>query len=264
MLAGVSTASLYPLETEKAVSTLGDLGVRNIELFANDTSELEGDIKEQIKQFISKNNMNVLSVHPFSSPLETHFLFSDYPRRVKTIVNIYRQYFEFAHDIGAKLFVLHGAYREARCTDATCVERYLMLSDIAADYGITIAQENVHYCRSGSIEFLKYMQRESGGRAKFVLDIKQAVRAGYDPKEVVKALGSDIIHIHVSDNKPGADCLPVGKGTYDIAGLISELNAVGFIGGLIVELYRRNYGEYTELTDSVKRLENIIALYDKG
>ncbi len=264
MLAGVSTASLYPLETEKAVSTLGELGVRNIELFVNDTSELDGDVKEQIKLYTTENKMNIVSVHPFSSPLETHFLFSDYPRRVKTITDIYRQYFVFARDVGAKLFVLHGAYREARCTDETCVERYLMLSDIAADYGITIAQENVHYCRSGSLDFLRYMQRECGGRAKFVLDIKQAVRAGYDPKEVVKALGSDIIHIHVSDNKQGADCLPVGKGTYDIAGLVSELNGVGFDGVLLVELYRRNYGEYTELTDSVNRLENIISLYNQG
>ncbi len=258
MITGVSSASLYPLETERAVQMLGELGVRNIEIFVNDSSELHGDIRREIISCIKKYGMNIVSVHPFASPLETHFLFSDYKRRVETIMGIYREFFGFAREAGAKIFVLHGAYKGARCSDEEYAERYLMISDAAAEYGLTVALENVHYCKSGSVEFLEKLQSACYGRAKFVLDIKQAVRAGYDPKDFVKALGGDIIHLHVSDNRPDADCLPIGMGTYDFSGLLRDLKSVGFDGSMVLELYRRNYTEYSNLTNSINALENII------
>lgn len=257
MVAGISSATLYPMLTEEAVRTLGELGVKNIEIFVNDTSELTGAVRQDIMSFVSGFGMNVVSVHPFMSPLETLFLFSDYQRRVNTIMDIYSQYFEFAQAAGAKIIVLHGARNDARCTDEVYVERFMKLCDLAGRFGLTVAQENVHYCKSGSIDFLRMIKRECGERAKFVLDIKQAVRAGYDPLDVVDAVGENMIHLHVSDNKPGADCLPVGQGTYDIAGLIRAMRAKGFDGAMLLELYRNGYSSLKELTESVKHLENI-------
>lgn len=256
MTSGISTATLYPLETEKAVKTLGELGIKNIEIFVNDTSETDGKIRDDVISFVRQYDMNVLSVHPFLSPLETLFLFSDYPRRVNTILDLYRKYFEMAQAVGAHIFVLHGARKDARCDQATYVERFVLLNRIAAEYGITVAQENVHYCKSGSIDFLKMLKRECG--AKFVLDIKQAVRAGYDPLDIVDAVGEDIIHVHVSDNREGADCVPVGQGTYDIRGLVRALREKGFDGAMLLELYNSGYSELSELTRSVKLLENVI------
>ena len=256
MIAGISTASLYPLETEVAVRTLGELGVRNIEIFVNDISETEGALKSDILAFVKTYSMNVVSVHPFSSPLETLFLFSDYKRRVETLIDLYKKYFELMQALGSRIFVLHGAQKDARCTDEKYVERFIRLNEVAGQYGVTVAQENVHYCKSGSIEFLKMLKRECG--AKFVLDIKQAVRAGYDPLDIADAVGEDVIHLHISDNREGADCLPVGKGTYDIAGLVKVLRSKGFDGAMFVELYKSGYSELSELTDSVKTLENII------
>ena len=34
----------------------------------------------------------------------------------------------------------------------------MKLCDIAGTFGVTVAQENVHYCKSGKIEFLKMMK----------------------------------------------------------------------------------------------------------
>ena len=255
MTSGISTASLYPLETEKAIKTLGELGVKNIEIFVNDMSELGGSIYREIVSYLSEYKMNAVSVHPFLSVLETSFLFYDYQRRVNTIIGLYEQYFEFAQAVGAKIFVLHGAKKDAHCTDEVYVERFMRLSDVAAKYGVTVAQENVHYCKSGSIDFLKTLKRECG--AKFVLDIKQAVRAGYDPLDIVDAVGEDIIHLHVSDNRDGADCVPVGQGTYDIAGLVRAMHAKGFDGAMLVELYNDGYSDLSELTESVNQLDYI-------
>lgn len=258
MIAGVSTASLYPMQTEDALRTLCELGVKNTEIFVNDVSELTGDVRRDIMSLVSGYGMNVVSVHPFLSVLETSFLFYDYPRRVNTIMDIYARHFEFAQAVGAGIFVLHGAKRDARCTDEVYIERFMRLCDIAGRFGVTVAQENVHYCKSGSIDFLKMLKRECGERARFVLDIKQAVRAGYDPHDIVDAVGDSVIHLHISDNRPGADCVPVGKGTYDIAGLLKRLHGLGFDGAALVELYRGNFGDHAELKESTDRLEEMI------
>lgn len=259
MIAGVSTASLYPMETEVALRKLGELGINNAEIFVNDISETGGAILNDILSIIDGCGLNIVSVHPFLSPMETLFLFSDYPRRVQTITDMYKRYFEFTQAVGAHLFVLHGADMKARCTEEIYVERFMKLCDIAETYGAVIAQENVHYCKSGSIDFLKMLKRECGERARFVLDIKQAVRAGYDPLDIVDAVGDRVVHLHISDNRPDADCVPVGKGTYDIAGLLKRLHGLGFDGAAFVELYRGNYGDPLELKESTDRLEEMIA-----
>lgn len=41
---GVSTACLYPLETEKALYELAERGVKNVEIFVNSIDELEGQV----------------------------------------------------------------------------------------------------------------------------------------------------------------------------------------------------------------------------
>lgn len=262
MVAGVSSATLYPQLTEEAVRTLGSLGIRNIEIFVNHMSEMEGGTLEKILSYIREYDMNVVSVHPFTSAMETLYLFSDYLRRVETMMQMYRRYFAFMQKVGAKLFVLHGAKKGVSwVNDEMYIERFMRLCDSADEFGVTVVQENVHYCKSGDIEFLKLMKRECGDRAKFVLDIKQAVRAGYDPLDIVNAVGESVIHLHVSDNKPGADCIPVGMGTYDIAGLVKALRGKGFDGAMLVELYKNGFSDNSELTESVKRLEKIISEY---
>ena len=80
-VAGVSSASLYPMHTEDAVRILGENGVKNTEIFINDISETGGRIFADISHTVQDYGMNVISVHPFSSPMETLFLFSDYDRR---------------------------------------------------------------------------------------------------------------------------------------------------------------------------------------
>ena len=45
---GVSTACLYPLETEKALYELAKRGIKNVELFINSVDELEGSILAEI------------------------------------------------------------------------------------------------------------------------------------------------------------------------------------------------------------------------
>ncbi len=257
MKIGVSTASLYPLHIEDAFAELCRLGIKNAEVFANSTAEGNEPFISQICEMRDKNEMTVTSFHPFSSPMESVFLFSDYDRRIDEMVELYKGFFASMNKLGAKIFVLHGAILSSKCTVSHYLKQFAMLSDIGSEFGITVAQENVSYCLSGQLEFLRMMKRELPQQAKFVLDLKQARRSGDNPLDYVEALGSSIVHCHVSDADSGRDCLAVGAGKFDFTELIRRLRYHGFDGALIVELYRKNYGDFSELRESVDRLSEI-------
>lgn len=258
MLSGVSSASLYPLHTEDALRTLGALGVRNAEIFINDFSESEGRIFDEILKVIRDYEMNIISVHPFP-PMESGYLFSEYDRRQNSYLEMYKHYFDCMNRLGAEIFVLHGAILSSKCPDERYFEQYSRLLDIADEFGITIAQENICYCKSKDIDFLKRLKENCGGRTKYLLDIKQAVRTGLSPFELIDVLGKDIVHVHISDNSPEGDCLPIGKGSFDFEKLVEKLKGIGYDGALLIELYRHNYGEYSELYECMKKIEQVIA-----
>ncbi len=258
MLLGVSSASLYPLETERAVKQLGELGVRNTEIFLNDFSEMSGAIFDEILHTLHEYDMNVVSVHPFTSPMESMFLFSNYPRRQQALLDMYRRFFECMNKLGAKIFVLHGAILSSNCPDDLYFEQFSRLLDAADEFGVTVGQENISYCKSGSLGFLKRLREECGERTKYVLDLKQARRSGLSALEILDELGKDVIHVHVSDADGKSDCLPVGAGTENLALIVNRLKELGFDGALLIELYRSNYSEYEELAEGVKRLEKLL------
>lgn len=260
MKVGVSTASLYPLHVEDAFAQLAALGVKTAEVFANSTIEGQEPIISGLRTQMEENGVFVPSFHPFSSPMESVYLFSGYDRRIEEMLALYRGFFGSMNTLGAKIFVLHGAILSSRCTPSHYIKQFALLAETAREYGVTVAQENVSYCMSGKLEFLKMMKRELGPLANFVLDLKQARRSCENPLDYVDALGGSIIHCHVSDADGSHDCLPVGEGCFDFAALARRMRANGFDGAFIVELYRENYREFAQLKESVDRLSEMIGL----
>ncbi len=258
MKIGVSTASLYPLHVEDAFAVLAELGVKTAEVFPNATVEAREPILSKIEEIREKNDMTITSFHPFSSPMESVFLFSAYDRRIEEMMTLYEEFFAAMNKIGAKIFVLHGAILSRKCTVGHYLEQFRLLSDVAKRYKVTVAQENVNYCMSGDIEFLKIMKRELGEQAKFVLDLKQARRSGKDPLEFVSELKDSIIHCHISDANAESDCLPIGDGDYDFTKFTKALFSNGYDGAFIIELYRDNYGEFGDLRRCVDTMSEIV------
>ncbi|MCL1831904.1 MAG: sugar phosphate isomerase/epimerase [Oscillospiraceae bacterium] len=255
---GIATASLFPLHTETALLQVAKLGVKNVEIFLNSPSELVGEVFMSMQDTIRDYNLNIMALHPFSSPMETLYLFSAYDRRVTEILDLYERYFAAMERLGARIFVIHGAFTTAKCSDALYIERVSLLTETARRHGVTVAQENVCYCKSGALDFLCMMKTALGDSAAFVLDLKQVRRVGGNPLDYVDALGDSIIHLHLSDCTADDDCVRIGKGEYDFLTLFKRLEQSGFSGGGVVELYRENYGEYSELRESVEFLENLL------
>lgn len=252
---GASTACLYPLETEKALYELAIRDIKNMEIFINSVDELDGEIYADIRKTIADYNISVKSFHPFSSPMESLFLFSDYQRRTDYLIDMYKRYFERLSELGAKFFILHGAIISSNVPDDRYLERYLKLYRTAQEFGVTVLQENISYCKSCELDFLKKMSRELGDEVRFVLDTKQARRSKVDVYDFLDAVGDKVAHIHISDCDEKGDCLPIGKGKFCFEKLFAKLGELKFDGSMIVELYRENYTSYDDLKDSVTALQ---------
>ena len=241
MSIGISTACLYPMYTEQALEILLDQGFRLFEIFFNTISELAPDFIARLGKMMKKKGATLKSIHPFTSGFESYLLFSNYERRFEDGMRFYDRYFETAARLGAQIVVLHA-----------------QLAQRGRRYGVTLAQENVNLYRSADPQFIQRMRAYLGGEASFVLDLKQAVRAGFDPFTMYQAMGDRLVHLHVNDHREGQDCLLPGKGKMDFSRLKAYLEADGYRGDFIIEVYRKNFQEIRELTESYRYLSHIL------
>lgn len=255
---GLSTACLYPQLTEKTIEYYCSQNIEVCEIFFNTYSELEKGYIDSLRRMCKAAGMRVVSIHPFTSGFEPFMMFTDYPRRFEDFLEFHKLYFETCVKLGANVFVLHGDRKESLCPDDRYFERYHRLYELGKQYGVKVAQENVVRCRSNSIEFVKKMRKALDDEVYFVLDIKQAVRAGQDVFDMAQAMGKSLVHLHLSDHSDRGDCLPIGKGTLDIKRLFASLRKIGFDGSVILELYRENFNEAQELITSLFDLKSIV------
>ena len=258
MTAGSSTACLYPELLEEALAELVGNDIKTVEIFVNTHCEVMPEFTEVLGGILSRSGAECVAYHPYTCPIEPMMFFSGYDRRVKDMLDYHKYYFEAMNRLGARIFVLHGNMNVVAVNEDFYFEIFSGLADAAASFGITVAQENVARCQSHSLGFMKRMADALGDRAKFVLDIKQAVRSHEDPFEIVRTLGNRIIHVHMSDNSEKYDCLAPGTGTFDIYGLLRELYRQGFDGAVITELYRKNFGTVSDLVCSCRYIEKMI------
>lgn len=257
MLAGISTACFYPQQTEWALRYIAGLGAQSTELFFNAPSETEDAFVSELRRIADGGGVKVVSVHPFTSGLEPLLFFSDYRRRFDDGVELYKRYFHAANLLGAEILVIHGDRREATKPHSRYFDLYGELAEQGKAMGVSIAQENVPRCNAYFPEFFREM-RAYLPEVKFVLDIKQTIRAGYSETEMIDAMGSGLCHIHASDHAGERDCLPMGQGELDLASLLKQANENGFDGGVELEVYRHSFKEYIELDEGYRKILSAI------
>ena len=254
---GISTASFYPLETELALEEVGKARVKNTEIFFNAESELKDSFIEILLCLKEKYNINITAVHPAMSLAESYMLFSAYDRRYYEGLKQYRRYSEVAKALGAKYLIMHGGKPNGVLNDEEYCQRYMALNYETGQNGVTVLQENVVNYRSGDIEFMRSMKNILGDDAKFCLDIKQCVRCGYLPMDLIEEFYDNIRHFHISDHSVAGDCLLPLKGKFDFKGLFDFLNQKGYEGALMTEVYRYAYKEYDEIFESFRKLREL-------
>ncbi len=252
MKIGISTASLYPLETEKSLEILCQNEIPVTEIFFNSQSELKTDFVKNLQLLTKTYGTKVASVHPCGSMGEPYFLFTEYKRRYEEARDWYKRYYEAAAILGARFVVLHG---DTLAGHISFEEYYCRLAEMnmqALEFGVTVTHENVNKYRCATPENVKTLSELSEGKQKFTFDVKQSIRAGFSPYEMYDAMGENIVNVHISDNSKTADCLLPGKGDFDFNKLFDRLSADGYNGACLIEVYRHAYKDVSELIESYK------------
>lgn len=264
MQIGISTACLYPQPLEESFQELTDLGFRSFEIFFNTYAETQPDFLGKLEEIRKRTGSRICSVHPFTSAFEGTLFFSEYERRFWDGLSFYDIYLKAARFLGASILVLHGQrnYRNSAISEGEYIKRYSILYERGRQQGILVAQENVNAFRSEDPAFIRRMRQELGENCAFVLDCKQAVRAGFDPYEMCQAMGRQLVHVHMNDHTLQKDCLLPGQGTMEYRRLFSILRENGYKGSLVLEVYRKDFRELSELLQSQKVLRHILTNFN--
>lgn len=261
MKIGVSTACMYPMETERSFAALNQSGFRLFEIFFNSYCELQGPILQEIRRTAASYGSRVVSIHPFTSGYEPFLLFSNYQRRFEDGLELYKRYFETANALNAGIVVIHGLKEKQ---DGIGLEEYCrrfrLLKEAGARAGVLVAQENVNGYVSARAETLREMRRLIPD-VSFVFDPKQAVRAGQDPFEILSVMGGNLCHVHLNDHDGQNTCLLPGQGGFDFDRMFRCLWDSGYHGEFVLELYRQNFSRQAQLWDGAQTLD---ALYQKN
>ena len=252
MKTGVSTACLYPLEPERSLDLLLQLGYRRFEVFPNCMEELSPAYLRDLKGRADAYGAEFVSLHPFTSAMESSLLFGDYPRRTREAFDFYRRYMAAAAYLGAKYVVIHGQPQgHGKLTDEGYWERFGQLYRLGEEEGAYPAQENVRQHRAGTVDFVAGMARYLGDSCGFVLDVKQCRMAGASIQEMARAMGKRLVHVHLSDEGEGSPCLLPGAGQFDHQAFRRLLEGQGFAGTVVTEVYRTSFSQFQELEDSL-------------
>lgn len=244
--------------TEKSLELAAEAGAGCVEIFINSHQEFSAPFFEKLGQIAASRHVDIVSIHPFTSGSEPMAFFSNYPRRFEDGLAQYRAYFLLAASVGARYFVFHGASPHTCLSNEQVYERFALLAGEARACGVTLLQENVVRCKSGSLSFIRGMREYLGGAAAFVLDTKQALRAGSTAEEMRSAMGDALRHVHISDFDALHDCIPPGKGTFDIRAFAHGLDVGGYSGDIVIELYQDSFSGVGELHGALAYMEKIL------
>ena len=264
---GLSTASYFQkMQIEDAIPDIGAHGVPVCEVFLNTFCEYEPPFVELLAERLSAANVKVFSVHPMSMQFEPQ-LFSIHPRQRADALTIYERVLSAGKRLGARYYVMHGPARlfggVKNIELARIAPIFVDLADRAAKYGIQLTLENVSWCVFNEPAFGARLQAMTGGEIKHTLDVKQAVRSGFDPMDFIRAVGEHIVNVHLCD----ATRLPSGGvrydmpgfGEYDFVGMLNLLGKKGYNGPAFIEVYSDMYAEIPVLYESLSRVQSIVS-----
>lgn len=270
MIFGMSTACFFPnVYTEQAVDIMGKMQAGNIEVFFSCMSEYKKSFINDLKQRISDNGINVYSVHALSTQFEPQ-LFSAQKRAKEEARGIYRQVLEAAAILGAKAYVFHGPSNVKHLKKLVLNYEYIAevssaLADIAREFGVCLAWENVHWCWFSKPDFAEELLKQPGmENMYFTLDIKQAAQAGFSPSDYLKSMNGRLVNIHVCDyaisEERGVYPVLPFKGNMDFQAFKKDIIASGYDKALIYEVYRECYKDHADLFENYNK---VISFFSK-
>ena len=252
MKTGISTASLFlRQELEQAFETIKGMGADCVEVFYNTFYEY----RPEFSQKLDASGIEVGSVHINTHQIE-HSLFSP-SRRVRGDAFYWiDQVMRSAQILGCKAYTFHGKVGKVENLDEI-VDPLSSAVEFCARYGVKLCLETVAWSIYHRPKVFSYLKERIPSLCG-VFDIKQARRSGYKYTEYIEDMKGAISHVHLSDvDRDGKMCLP-GKGTYNFKEILTRLKDAGFDGNILIEAYKDDYSDISELKTSLEYLNEII------
>ena len=256
---GVSTASLFlRMYNEDAVVTLDKLGARVAEVFLNTFSEYTKEYGQKLNEL--KGDLDIHSVHVVVTQYEPQLL-AENPRAYKDALGYFESVLACAAAMGAKNYTFHGKAYYKRLDrienyDLT-VERLNAICDLAEKYGVEVCLENVFWCTYNRVGVFSHLKNDCK-KLRCCLDLKQARLSGCDVFDYLDEMEGRLNTVHLSDfnASTGKMCLP-GKGDFDFYKLFSRLKQANFSGNMLIEVYKDDYGDLSEIRSSLEYLRKL-------
>ena len=253
---GISTGCFYPQKPDEALIRAGETGVEYVEIFFNTYSELEEEYVYKLKNILEKYNMKAISIHPFTSAIETFMFFSMNDYKLEDSVKLYEKYFKACNILECKYVVIHGCFNDKSYMD---MKRYCInlnkLSKRAREYNVYISQENVFKYKCGYEnnirEFVKYADKD----IKFTFDIKQAVKSRQSIYKILELTKDRISHLHVSDYIGRNHSLIPFDGKFNYDRFFKYIKENTNTQAAIIEVYSSTFENDDQLIETMNKLK---------
>ncbi|MEO3753341.1 sugar phosphate isomerase/epimerase [Streptomyces sp. B6B3] len=236
----LSTASVYPENTEAAFEIAGRLGYDGVEVMVW-TDPVSQDI-DALNRLADQHGVPVLAVHA-PCLLVTQRVWSTDPWRKLSRAR------EAAERLGASTVVVHPPFRWQRAYARRFVAGVWRMAE---ETDIRFAVENMYPWRYRDREMQAYApgwDPTDEDYRHFTLDLSHTATSRTDTMAMLGRMGDRLGHVHIADGSGSGkdEHLVPGRGRQPCAEVLEHLAARGFDGHVVVEVNTRR------ATSSVQR-----------
>ncbi|MGC4934343.1 sugar phosphate isomerase/epimerase family protein [Gordonia sp. DT30] len=245
---GLSTASVYPQNTEAAFAYAADLGFDGVELmvWGDPVSQDIG----QVERLSERYQVPVLSIHAPCLLITQRVWGRDPLRKLARAA-------EAAENLGAGTVVVHPPFRWQRLY----VEGFDDLVGELSESDVAVAVENMFPMRADRVfgtgersarrltrrggtpgravsAFGKSIDPTDNGYGHYTLDLSHTATAGTDAVALYERMGENLTHLHLADGSGAAtdEHLIPGDGTQPCAQVCHRIARSDFAGTVILEV----------------------------
>lgn len=235
MRIGLSSAAFYGMmETEDAAQHLSAYAPDCCEVFLETASEYNSAFGQLAASKLE--GLPCVSIHAKGTQFEPD-LFGASPRQRWDALQILAGALDAGKALGAKYYVFHGPASPAGRIFPQGIRQletiFPQMQAQAAARNLEILWENVSWAALQTPEDCRVLLDRLPD-LRFVLDIKQCMRAKVSPLAMMAAMGRHIAHVHVLDwQEDGTLCLP-GQGCFDFPDFFHRLQDLGYAGDIIL------------------------------
>ncbi|MBF6172890.1 sugar phosphate isomerase/epimerase family protein [Nocardia blacklockiae] len=249
---GLSTASVYPENTEAAFRYAAELGYDGVELMV--WAEPASQSIATVQAYARRYSMPVLAVHAPCLLISQRVWGADPIAKLERSVHT-------AEALGAGTVVVHPPFRwQRRYADGFAAQ----VAHLEEHSPVAVAVENMFPMRADTLfrrrtSSARRLERRGGpglsltafspsydptdiGFRNYTLDLSHTATAGVDPLALAARMGDNLTHLHLADGTGAAhdEHLVPGEGNQPCAEVCAALVHNGFRGHAVIEVNTQN------------------------